>query len=265
MGRAGRPRDRRGAARRCSSGTSPTSPGGRVRRHRGRPLRRGARASSRLPTAEDTDVWHNPPLWFALAGAIYRAGEIVGIGDPGPPRPAAERAASSSGSAVLTALLARELFPERRALPLVALGCVVLTPDPRPCGRALPSRAARRAASPPPRSSRSSGRCGGTLSLATGAGIGLLVGLANLTRTWALARSSRSCSGRSGSRSRANARRTSVRGGGRRRRGLARRALARGQDGGARQPTRLQPAGSLASGASAAARRRSGSGSISAR
>ncbi len=143
-------------------------------------------SSHRLPTAEDTDVWHNPPLWFALAGAVYRAGEIVGIGDPGVPVQLLS-ALFVVGIAVLTALLARELFPERRALPLVALGCAVLTPvlvragvlfHPEPLAALLTTaalvafvRAVRR----------------GRLSLATGAGVGLLVGLANLTRTWALA------------------------------------------------------------------------------
>jgi len=39
----------------------------------------------RLPRAADTDVWHNPPLWFAVAGAVYRGGKAAGLSDPGLP------------------------------------------------------------------------------------------------------------------------------------------------------------------------------------
>lgn len=140
----------------------------------------------RLPTAEDTDVWHNPPLWFALAGAIYRAGEVAGIDDPGLPVQLLS-ALLVVGICLLTALLARELFPARPWLPVVALGCAALTPilaragvlfHPEPLAAFLATgalvafvRAVRH----------------GTLTLAAGAGIGLLIGLANLTRTWALA------------------------------------------------------------------------------
>jgi 4-amino-4-deoxy-L-arabinose transferase-like glycosyltransferase len=140
----------------------------------------------RLPTAEDTDVWHNPPLWFALAGAVYRAAETAGIGDPGLPVQLLS-VLCVVGICLLTALLARELFPARRWLPVVALGCAALTPvlvragvlfHPEPFAALLATaalvafvRAVRRE----------------SLTLATGAGVGLLIGLANLTRTWALA------------------------------------------------------------------------------
>lgn len=140
----------------------------------------------RLPDADDTDVWHNPPLWFALAGAVYRAAEIVGISDPGLP----VQLLSSVfvlGIVLLTGVLARELFPERRVLPVLALAVAAVMPvlvragvlfHPEPLAALLTTAALVVFAETVRR---------GAYTIQAGLGAGLLIGLANLTRTWALA------------------------------------------------------------------------------
>jgi 4-amino-4-deoxy-L-arabinose transferase-like glycosyltransferase len=140
----------------------------------------------RLPLRTDTAVWHNPPLFFVIAGALTRGGKHLGIGQP-------ERlvqllsAACVFGVALLTRALAGELFPRRRWLPTLALLLAALTPvlvragalfhpDPlaaflNTAGLYVVVRALARDA----------------LDLRTGALGGVLLSLGALTRTWGLA------------------------------------------------------------------------------
>lgn len=140
----------------------------------------------RLPLRSETDVWHNPPLWFAIAGVTYRAGEVVGLGDPGIPVQLFS-ALCVLGIVLLTGVAARELDPDRRALVPLAILTAALTPvlvragvlfHPEPLAAFLTMAGLVvfiRAVSH------------GAPTLVTGAGVGALLGLANLTRTWALA------------------------------------------------------------------------------
>ena len=138
----------------------------------------------RLPSANETGVWHTPPLWFGLAGALRRLAEAVGweqVQRPG------QLLAAASGLAVCVVafLLARALWPERRGLHVVALVLTAATP-------AL----VRASAMYHPETLAAALAGGGLLvavrglrtrpTLATGAGAGLLLALAALTRAWAL-------------------------------------------------------------------------------
>ena len=140
----------------------------------------------RLPLKSETDVWHNPPLWFAIAGGTYHAGEILRLPDAGIPVQLLS-ALCVLGTVVLIGLIARELAPERRALVPLAMGAAAMTPvlvragvlfHPEPLAALLTTaglyvfiRAVSR----------------GQTTLAMGATAGILLGLANLTRTWAFA------------------------------------------------------------------------------
>jgi Dolichyl-phosphate-mannose-protein mannosyltransferase len=138
----------------------------------------------RLPSAAETSVWHTPPLWFALAGALRRLAGSAGwehVQRPG------QLLAAASGLAVcvVALLLARALWPERRALHLVALVLTAASP-------AL----VRASAMYHPETLAAALAGGGLLvcvrglrtrpTLATGAGAGALFGLGALTRAWAL-------------------------------------------------------------------------------
>src|SRR4051812_45328129 len=74
----------------------------------------------------DTSVWHNPPLYFALA-ALIKGAVRVAYSHP-------QRAlqlfsiACGLGLMAIAYLAARELFPGRRLAPVVALGFVAFTP-----------------------------------------------------------------------------------------------------------------------------------------
>ena len=140
----------------------------------------------RLPHRDETDVWHNPPLFFLVAGAIYRTAESVPVIQPGRAVQLLD-ALCVLGIAVLTLGIAREVFPRRRWLPVLSLLLAVLTPvlvragalfHPEPLATLLTTaalfvvvRALRR---------RLLGWRAGLLA-------GALLGLANVTRTWALA------------------------------------------------------------------------------
>ena len=140
----------------------------------------------RLPTKSETDVWHNPPLFFAVAGQIERAAKSAGFTTP-------EHAVQFLsvlcvlGIVVLSGLIARELFPARPWLWVAALAVAAITPvlvragvlyHPEPLATLLATaglfvvvRALAR----------------GDLGWKTGLTAGVLLSLANLTRTWALA------------------------------------------------------------------------------
>jgi len=140
----------------------------------------------RLPRRSETDVWHNPPLFLLVAGALYRGGEVTGAIQPG----RAVQLFSALcviGIALLTYGLARELFPDRRRLPLLALLLVALTPvlvrsgalfHPEPLATLLTTAGLYVLV-------RALARDG--LGWRAGLLAGALLGLANVTRTWALA------------------------------------------------------------------------------
>jgi hypothetical protein len=140
----------------------------------------------RLPRRDETDVWHNPPLFFAIAGALYRSAEVTDVIQPGR-LVQLFSALCVLGIAALTFLTAQELFPAARLVPPLAVVLVVLTPvlvragslfHPEPLATLLVTaatyvlvRGIRR----------------GRLDVRAGVAAGVLLGLANLTRTWALA------------------------------------------------------------------------------
>ncbi len=140
----------------------------------------------RLPTTSETDVWHNPPLFFAVAGQIEQVAKNAGFTTP-------EHAVQLFsvvcvlGIVLLTGLIARELFPTRPWSWVGAVVVAAITPvlvragslyHPEPLGTLLATaglfvvvRALAR----------------GDPGWGTGLAAGLLLSLANLTRTWALA------------------------------------------------------------------------------
>jgi 4-amino-4-deoxy-L-arabinose transferase-like glycosyltransferase len=136
----------------------------------------------RLPTVTETGVWHTPPLFFVVAALIdsHRGTQVLdGL--------------AALAVVGLAGLIARELFPRSRAIPLAAIAFAALTPvltrtavmyHPEPLATALAVgglylvvRALSR----------------GAVTPWTGAAAGLLFGLATLTRTWALALVAASC------------------------------------------------------------------------
>ena len=138
----------------------------------------------RLPSVEESDAWHTPPFWFALAGGLRRVAGAMGwepVQRPG------QLLAAAAGLAicVLVLLLARQLWPGRRMLHLVALVLTAASP-------AL----VRASAMYHPETLAVALATGGVLvavrglqtrsTLWTGAGAGALLGLAALTRAWAL-------------------------------------------------------------------------------
>ena len=138
----------------------------------------------RLPSEAESGTWHTPPLWFVLAGALRRA--VAAIGWEPAQRPG-QLLAAAAGLAicVLVLLLARQLWPGRRMLHLVALVLTAASP-------AL----VRASAMYHPETLAVALATGGVLvavrglqtrsTLWTGAGAGALLGLAALTRAWAL-------------------------------------------------------------------------------
>jgi hypothetical protein len=138
----------------------------------------------RLPSADDSGVWHTPPLWFAVVGVLRRVALDHGWGTPQRP---GQLLAAAAGFAVcvLVFLLARELWPERRALHLLALVAAAASP-------AL----VRASAMYHPETLAVALAAGGVLvavrALRTrwtpwsSLGAGALLGLAALTRGWAL-------------------------------------------------------------------------------
>jgi hypothetical protein len=137
-----------------------------------------------LPGPATSDVWHNPPLFYAIAAVIQPHAGWIGL----EAHKAVQLLSVACGLAVvvLSLLVTRELFPESRwaqigtllavaATPVLLRGSIMYHPEPLATALAtgglfLAVRAARR---------------GWTRRL--GACAGLLLGLANLTRTWALA------------------------------------------------------------------------------
>ncbi len=138
----------------------------------------------RLPSAGESGVWHTPPLWFVLAGALGRVTTAVGWGHV--QRPGQLLAAAAGvATCALVFLLARTLWPKRGALHLVALVLAAASPalvrasamyHPETLAVALASAGvlvAVRALST-------------RWTLAAAAASGALLALACLTRAWAL-------------------------------------------------------------------------------
>lgn len=138
----------------------------------------------RLPSEDESGVWHTPPLWFAVAGGLRRLTTAAGWGHAQRP---GQLLAAAAGLAIcaLVLLLARELWPERRALHVVALVTAAASPalvrasamyHPETLAVALSSggvfvvvRGLRRG-----------------LTVSASVAAGLLLGVGALTRAWAL-------------------------------------------------------------------------------
>jgi hypothetical protein len=138
----------------------------------------------RLPSADDSGVWHTPPLWFAVAGVLRRGAVEHGWG---PPQRPGQLLAAAAGLAVcmLVFLLARELWPERRALHLVALVVAAASPAlVRASAMYHPETLAVALAAGGVLVAVHASRTRWTLWSSLGAGV--LLGLAGLTRAWAL-------------------------------------------------------------------------------
>jgi 4-amino-4-deoxy-L-arabinose transferase-like glycosyltransferase len=138
----------------------------------------------RLPSESESGVWHTPPLWFALAGVLGRLTEALGLGHA--QRPGQLLAAAAGlATCALVFLLARVLWPGRWALHLVALVFAAVSP-------AL----VRASAMYHPETLAVALATGGVLivaralrtgwTLGSGVAAGALLGLACLTRSWAL-------------------------------------------------------------------------------
>ena len=139
------------------------------------------RLHHRLPTASETDVWHTPPLFFAVVALIdsHRGVQLMD-------------ALAALATVLFAGLIARELFPRSRLIQLAALAFAGLTPvlvrtavmyHPEPLATALAV----------------AGLYVVVRGLARGPGFwtgvagGILFGLATLTRTWALAFAGAAC------------------------------------------------------------------------
>ena len=141
-------------------------------------------SEQRLPSESETGAWHTPPLWFALAGALRRLASELGAAQI--QRPGQLLAAAAGlATCVIVMLIARELWPERRALHLVALVLAASSP-------AL----VRASAMYHPETLAVALATAGSLvavrgfrtrpTVRTGLAVGALLGLAALTRAWAL-------------------------------------------------------------------------------
>jgi 4-amino-4-deoxy-L-arabinose transferase-like glycosyltransferase len=141
----------------------------------------------RLPTRADTDVWHNPPFFFLVAAGVQELASRGGWRTD--PYKAVQLL--SALATVLTCLFAfltaRELWPRSRTAQLGALAVPATTPvlvrsavlyHPEPLAACLVAAATWVLV-------RALAR--GRPALPSAVAAGLLLGLANLTRTWALA------------------------------------------------------------------------------
>ena len=138
----------------------------------------------RLPSVGESGVWHTPPLWFALAGALGRLTTVLGLGHAQRP---GQLLAAAAGlvTCILVFLLARVLFPERRVLHLVALVLVAASPAlVRASAMYHPETLAVALATGGVLVAARALRTRWTLGSAVAAGA--LLGLACLTRAWAV-------------------------------------------------------------------------------
>ena len=134
------------------------------------------RLHHRLPTTSETDVWHTPPLFFAMAALVdsHRGVQFLD-------------GAAALAVVIFAGLIARELFPRSRLIQIAALAFAALTPvltrtavmyHPEPLATALAAAGLYVIVRTLARESH---------VLRAGAVAGLLFGLAILTRTWSVA------------------------------------------------------------------------------
>ena len=138
----------------------------------------------RLPSEAESGVWHTPPLWFALAGTLGRLTTVLGLGHAQRP---GQLLAAAAGlvTCILVFLLARVLFPERRVLHLVSLVLVAASPAlVRASAMYHPETLAVALATGGVLVAARALRTRWTLGSAVAAGA--LLGLACLTRAWAV-------------------------------------------------------------------------------
>ena len=138
----------------------------------------------RLPSVDESGVWHTPPLWFALAGSLGRLTTALGLGHAQRP---GQLLAAAAGlvTCILVFLLARAIFPERRVLHVVALVLVAASPAlVRASAMYHPETLAVALATGGVLVAARALRTRWTLGSAVAAGA--LLGLACLTRAWAV-------------------------------------------------------------------------------
>ena len=144
------------------------------------------REQGRLPTPEESNVWHTPPLFFGVAALLEAGAERLAL--PGAPQRAAQMVGPIAAwvTAALAFLIARELFPRSRTAQLATLGFAVLMPvlvrsgamyHPEPLATALTTAALYVAVRALTRDE---------LDAREGVVVGVLLSLAILTRSWAL-------------------------------------------------------------------------------
>ena len=144
------------------------------------------REQGRVPTPDESGVWHTPPLFFSVAALVEAAAEKADW----PSEPQRLVQVVSAGAAWLTAvfafLTAREVFPRSRTAQLGALGFAALMPvlvragamyHPEALATALTAAALFLAI-------RWLGR--DRVDWPAGVVVGVVLALAILTRTWAL-------------------------------------------------------------------------------
>jgi hypothetical protein len=141
----------------------------------------------RLPTATESDVWHNPPFFFVVSALLQKLASA--LGNKQDPYKAVQllSACSAIGVCVFAYFTAGELWPRSRGIRLTTLALAATTPvlvrgavlyHPDPLTAFLVAGATYVLVRAFVRE---------RFTLAAGAGAGLLLGLANLTRSWGLA------------------------------------------------------------------------------
>lgn len=143
------------------------------------------REERRLPGEDDTPVWHNPPLYYLLAAVLQPAAEALGLAPQRGPQLLSALAAFAV--VALTWLLARELFPRRPGVRIAAPAVAAATPVLLRAGALYHPEALATALAAAGLYVAVRGLARGTLTWRAGLAAGVLLGLANLTRTWALA------------------------------------------------------------------------------
>jgi hypothetical protein len=143
------------------------------------------REDHRLPDEDDTPVWHNPPLFYAVAGVLQAAADAVGV----EPQAAVQllSAAAIATVVLLVLLLARELFPADPLLRLSAVAAAACTPVLLRAGALYHPEALATALTTGGLYVLVRALARDRPTVTAGCVSGILLGLANLTRTWALA------------------------------------------------------------------------------
>lgn len=143
------------------------------------------REEHRLPDEGDTPVWHNPPLFYAVAGVLQAGADAVGAD----PYKAVQllSALAVGASVLLVLLLARELFPADPLVRAAAVAAAAGTPVLLRAGALYHPEALATALTTGGLYVLVRALARGRPTAAAGLAAGVLLGLANLTRTWALA------------------------------------------------------------------------------